>query len=89
MVYIFGWDFLKQGTGIPRGQISKQIWQCWHKDLEEDLFKDVTNVSDTVEHALFAAIKWLAVISTAASVWKSELLTMHPDHFQSLWSFAA
>ena len=57
------WDLFKQGTNIPRGQISNQLWQCFYEDFEDDLFQDITNVSDTDQHAL------LAVISTAASVW--------------------
>ena len=56
------WDLFKQGTNIPRGQISNQLWQCFYEDFEDDLFQDITNVSDTDQHAL------LAVISTAASV---------------------
>ena len=56
------WDLFKQGTNIPRGQISNQLWQCFYVDFEDDLFQDITNVSDTDQHAL------LAVISTAASV---------------------
>lgn len=56
------WDLFKQGTNIPRGQISNQLWQCFYEDFEDDLFHDITNVSDTDQHAL------LAVISTAASV---------------------
>ena len=87
--FLQGWDLFKQGTDIPRAQISNQLWQCCHKDLEKDLFKEVTNVSDTDEHALLAAIKRLAVISTAASVRKTELLTMHQDHGQPIRSFAA
>ena len=87
--FLQGWGLFKQGTDIPRAQISNQLWQCCHKDLEKDLFKDVTNVSDTDEHALLAAIKRLAVISTAASVRKTELLTMRQDHGQPIRSFAA
>ena len=56
------WGLFKQGTNIPRGQISNQLWQCFYEDFEDDLFQDITNVSDTDQHAL------LAVISTAASV---------------------
>ena len=56
------WDLFKQGTNIPRGQISNQLWQCFYEDFEDDLFQDITNVSDTDQHAL------LPVISTAASV---------------------
>ena len=56
------WDLFKQGTNIPRGQISNQLWQCFYEYFEDDLFQDITNVSDTDQHAL------LAVISTAASV---------------------
>lgn len=56
------WDLFKQGTNIPRGQISNQLWQCFYEDFEDDLFQDITSVSDTDQHAL------LAVISTAASV---------------------
>ena len=56
------WDLFKQGTNIPRGQISNQLWQCFYEDFEDDLFQDITNVSDTDQHAL------LAVISTTASV---------------------
>ena len=56
------WDLFKQGTNIPTGQISNQLWQCFYEDFEDDLFQDITNVSDTDQHAL------LAVISTAASV---------------------
>ena len=87
--FLQGWGLFKQGTDIPRAQISNQLWQCCHKDLEKDLFKDITNVSDTDEHALLAAIKRLAVISAAASVRKTELLTMRQDHGQPIRSFAA
>ena len=78
------WDLFKQGTDIAPGQLTTQLWQCCNRDLEEDLFKDIDNVS-----TLLAAIKRLAVISRATSVRKTELLSLRQDHGQPVRTFAA
>ena len=62
------WDLFKQGTDIPPGQLTTQLWQCCNRDLEDDLFKDIDNVSAVAENTLLAAIKRLAVISTATTL---------------------
>ena len=77
------WNLFKRGTDIPRKQISNQPSQWFYEGIEEDLFQDITNVSDTDQHVL------LAVISTAASVRKAELLAMRQGHGQPIRSFAA
>ena len=83
------WKLFKQGTDIPREQLTTQLWQCCEKDLEDDLFKDIDDVREISEEDLLSSIKRLAVISTATSVRKTELLSMRQDHGQPIRSFAA
>ena len=78
------WNIFKRGTAIPIGQLTTQLWQCCDKDLEDDLFKDVDDVSTIDEIQLLAAIKRLSVVSTAASVRKTELLSLQQDHGQPI-----
>ena len=88
-MFLKRWDLFKQGTDIPPGQLTTQLWQCCNRDLEDDLFKDIHNMSAVAENTLLAAIKRLAVISTATSVRKTELLSLCQDHGQPVRSFAA
>ena len=87
--FIKRWDISKKGTDIPEGQVVNQLWQCCDKDLEDDLFKYVENIDTINENDLLQAIKRLAVISTAVSVHKTELLSMRQDHGQPIRTFAA
>lgn len=83
------WDLFKRGTEIPNGQLTTQLWQCCDDDLEVDLFRSIDNVMTVNEATLLNAIKRLAVISTAESVRKTELLSMRQDHGQPVRSFVA
>ena len=83
------WSLFKQGTEIPNGQLVSQLWQCCDNDLEEDLFKDVNNLSTITEDELLCAIKRLAVVTKARSVRKTELFSMKQDHGQPIRTFAA
>ena len=83
------WNLFKGATDIPNTQVTTQLWQCCDKDLENDLFKDVPDISRCNENDLFKAIKQLAVITVAASVRRAELLSMQQDHGQPIRSFAA
>ena len=87
--FVKRWNLFKQGTDIPNGQVATQLWQCCEADLENDLFKDIDDIRTVDEANLLAAMKRLAVISTATSVRKTELLTMRQDHGQPIRSFAA
>lgn len=77
------WVIFK-GTDVPTGQIVSQLWQCFDKDVEEDLFKYVSDISTIDEQELLPAIKQLAVISTNGSVRETEFLFMHQDHEQPM-----
>ena len=70
------WNLFKRGTDIPNGQVTTQLWQCCETELEDDLFKDIDDIQTVNVQNLMAAMKRLAVISTATSVRKTELLTM-------------
>ena len=87
--FIKRWELFKQGTDIPTGQITTQLLKCCETDLEEDIFKDINNISHVDENGLLNAIKRLAIISTATSVRKTELLSLRQDHGQPIRSFAA
>ena len=87
--FIKRWNLFKQGTDIPDGQLASQLWQCCDSDLEEDLFKDVNDITNMNEDALLQAIKRLAVITKATSVRKTELFSMKQDHGQPIRTFAA
>lgn len=83
------WNLFKRGTDIPTSQLTTQLWNCCDKELEDDLFKDVNEIDTITENQLLAAIRRLAVISTATSIRKTELLSMKQDHGQPIRSFAA
>ena len=83
------WSLFKRGTDIPASQITTQLWKCCDNELEDDLFKDINNIDTVSEDQLLAAIRRLAVISTATSIRKTELLSLKQDHGQPIRSFAA
>lgn len=83
------WELFKNGTDIPNAQVSTHLWQCCDPDLEADLFKDVPDIYTVPENDLLEAIKKLSVISVAASVRRTELLSLKQDHSQPIRSFAA
>ena len=62
------WTLFKNGTSIPAGQVTTQLWQCCDAELESDLFKDVSDISVIDELSILDCIKRLAVIKIAASV---------------------
>lgn len=88
-MFVKRWNLFKRGTDIPNGQVTTQLWQCCETELEDDLFKDIDDIQTVDEQNLMAAMKRLAVISTATSVRKTDLLTMRQDHGQPIRSFAA
>ena len=83
------WNLFKRGTDIPATQVTTQLWKCCDSELEDDLFKDTNNIDNVTEDQLLAAIRRLAVISTANSIRKTELLSLKQDHGQPIRSFAA
>ena len=83
------WELFKKGTDIPHTQLTTQLWQCCETELEADLFKDIPDIYSTSETELLEGIKKLSVISIAASVRRTELLSLQQDHGQPIRSFAA
>jgi len=83
------WNLFKRGTDIPATQLTTQLWKCCDSELEDDLFKDINSIDTVTEMQLLAAIRRLAVISTATSIRKTELLPLKQDHGQPIRSFAA
>lgn len=75
------WNLFKRGTDIPATQVTTQLWKCCDSEPEDDLFKDI-NVN---EYQLLAAIRRLAVISTATSIRKTELLSLKPRSTYSVF----
>ena len=69
--------------------MTTQLWQCCDNELEVDLFRSIDNIRTIDETTLLSAIKRLAVISTAESVRKTELLSMRQDHGQPIRAFVA
>ncbi len=83
------WNLFKNGTDIPPNQLTTQLWQCCDKQLEDDVFKDMSDISTATETDLLAVIKNLSVITVSTSVRQKELLSMKQDHGQPIRSYAA
>ena len=83
------WEIFKNSTNIPDEQLSTQLWQCCDEELTSELFRDIPNISTIGEGDLLDSIKQLAVLSVAACVRKTDLLSLSQDRGQPIRSFAA
>ena len=83
------WTLFKNGTDIPPNQLTTQLWQCCDKQLEDDVFKDMTDISTCTEDQLLQVIKQLSVITVSTCVRQKELLSMKQDHGQPVRSYSA
>ena len=88
-LFVKKWSLFKNGTNIPAGQVTTQLWQCCERQLEADLFQEENDITIISEESLLKSIKRLAVIKVAASGRRAKLLSLKQDHGQAVRSFAA
>ena len=83
------WAEYKGTVSIPVDKISVYLLACCSSELKASVERANPTLTSKSEDDVLAAIKRHAVVSVAASVLRTELLTMKQDHGETVLSFAS
>ena len=83
------WLVYKGTVEIPAGQLPVYLLACCSQELKESVEKADPTISTQSEAAVLTAIKRHAVVSVAASVLRTELLSMKQDHGETVLAFSS
>ena len=83
------WTLFKRGTDMTPAEVVQQLFQCCDDDLGNAVLKTSPAAVEGTEDILLAAIKQLAVVPVAISVRRTDFLSTHQDHGQSVRDFYA
>ena len=83
------WTLFKRGTDMSPAEIVQQLFQCCDDDLGNAVLKTSPDAVEGTEDNLLAAIKQLAVVPVAISVRRTDFLSTHQDHGESVRAFLA
>ena len=83
------WTLFKRGTDMSPAEVVQQLFQCCDDDLGNAVLKTSPAAVEGTEEDLLAAIKQLAVVPVAISVRRTDFLSTHQDHGESVRSFFA
>ena len=81
------WNNFKKCTGIKNEAYADQLFQCCERNLMKVLIRGQPNIVEEGETKLLEAIKNLAVIKIATSVWRTKLLSSKQAHGESFREF--
>ena len=83
------WAVYKETVSITDDKLPVYLLSCCSSDLKSNVEKANPIISTHTEVEVLAAIKRHAVVSVAASVLRTELLTMKQDHDENVLAFAS
>ena len=83
------WAVYKETVSITDDKLPVYLLSCCSSDLKSNVEKANPTISTQTEVEVLASIKRHAVVSVAASVLRTELLTMKQDHGENVLAFAS